>query len=287
MTRGRTPCSTASNAWTTTTAPGTAEQQARAYIAAGAAAGIADVRVGSIFYGDMPCAYWPVHPATAVRPDYLTTTSYPVFVLASSTDPATPYAGALRVMSHLTNGYLIVQPGGPHIIFGRGNACPDDTITRFLVEGVTPGTRFVNCDFTGTDPYVSIPAYDVADYRDALAAMTAMDDEINTSADYWNWDGVDPLTYGCLFGGSIEYTAYRNGYKAALDDCALTDRLPLTGDATIDTTRGTFALRVTGPSATSLAYGRDAKGRTSVTGTWFGEPASLAGQVAASARQHD
>ena len=117
--------------------------------------------------------------------------------------------------------------------------------------------------------------------------MTAMDDEINTSADYWNWDGVDPLTYGCLFGGSIEYTAYGNGYKAALDDCALTDRLPLTGDATIDTTRGTFALRVTGPSATSLAYGRDAKGRTSVTGTWFGEPASLAGHVAASARQHD
>ena len=266
---------------------GTAEQRARAYIAAGAAAGVADVRVGSIFYGDMPCAYWPVHPATAARPDYLTTTPYPVFVLASSTDPATPYAGALRVMSHLTDGYLIVQPGGPHIIFGRGNACPDDTITRFLVEGVLPGTRFVTCDFTGTDPYVSIPAYDVADYRDALAAMTAMDDEINTSADYWNWDGVDPLTYGCLFGGSIEYTAYRNGYKAALDDCALTDRLPLTGDATIDTTRGTFALKVTGPSATSLEYGRDAKGRTSVTGTWFGEPASLAGQVAASARQHD
>ena len=102
-----------------------------------------------------------------------------------------------------------------------------------------------------------------------------------------NWDGIDPLTYGCLFGGSIEYTAYRNGYKAALDDCALTDRLPLTGDATIDTTRGTFALRVTGPSATSLAYGRDAKGKTSVTGTWFGKPASLSGQVAASARQHD
>ena len=190
-------------------------------------------------------------------------------------------------MSHLTNGYLIVQPGGPHIIFGRGNACPDDAITRFLVEGVLPGTRFVNCDFTGTDPYVSIPAYDVADYRDALAALTAMDDEINTSADYWDWDGVDPLAYGCLFGGSIGYTAYRNGYKAALDDCALTDRLPLTGDATIDTTRGTFALRVTGPSATNLAYGRDAKGRTSVTGTWFGKPASLAGQVEASVRQHD
>ena len=135
----------------------------------------------------------------------------------------------------------------------------------------------------GTDPYVSIPAYDVADYRDALAAMTAMDDEINTSADYWNWDGVDPLTYGCLFGGSIEYTAYRNGYKAALDDCALTDRLPLTGDATIDTTRGTFALRVTGPSATSLAWARRQGRRRH--GTWFGSrPRSPARSRSAAAR---
>ena len=39
-----------------------------------------------------------------------------------------------------------------------------------------------------------------------------------------------------------------------------------------------------GPPAT---IGRDAKGRTSVTGTWFGEPASLAGHLVASARQHD
>ena len=127
------------------------------------------------------------------------------------------------------DGYLLVQPGGPHVIFGRGDACPDDTVTAFLLDGVLPGTRFVTCDFTGTDPYVPIPAATVADYRDALAAMTAMDDEINTSADYRYWDGVDPLAYGCLFGGSIEYTRHRNGYKAALDDCEFTDGLPLTG----------------------------------------------------------
>jgi pimeloyl-ACP methyl ester carboxylesterase len=265
--------------------PGTGEQRAQRYITAGNAADVAHGRVGSIFYGDMPCAYWPARPPTPARPDYLTDTPYPVFVLASTTDPATPYAGALRIMSHLTDGYLLIHPGGPHIIFGRENACPDDDITAFLVDGVRPGTRFITCDFTGTDPYVSIPAAKVKDYRDALAAMTAMDDEINYSADYWNWDGVDPLAYGCLFDGSIEYTAFRNGYKAALDDCEFTDGLPLTGNATIDTTRNTFVLKVTGPSATNLEYKRDAKGKTSVTGTYFGKPASMAGQAAAPARQ--
>lgn len=260
--------------------PGSADQRGRAYIAAGTAADVEHSRVGSIFYGDMPCAYWPVHPSTADRPDYLTDTPYPVFVLASTTDPATPYAGALRIMRQLTDGYLVIQPGGPHVIFGRGDACPDDTVTAFLLDGGRPRTRFVTCDFTGTDPYIPIPALTVTDYRDALAAMTAMDDEINFSADYRKWDRVDPLAYGCLFGGSIEYTLSRNGFTAALDDCEFSDGLPLTGSATIDRTRGTFAMKVTGSSGTNLKYGRDARGRTSVSGTYLGKPVSLSGQVA-------
>lgn len=259
---------------------GTAAQRAAAYIAAGTAADVADVRMGSVFYGDLPCAYWPVHPPTADRPDFLTSTRYPVFILASTTDPATPYTGALRIMQHLTDGYLIVEPGGPHVIFGRGDPCPDDPITTFLVDGKRPGTRFITCDFTGTDPYVPIPAETVAEYRDALAAMRAMDDELTTSADYRAWDGEEPLAYGCTFGGSIEYTAHRDGDMATLDECEFTDGLPLTGSATIDMTRGTFVLKATGPSATSLQYGRDARGRTSVTGTWFGKQVALSGQVA-------
>jgi pimeloyl-ACP methyl ester carboxylesterase len=264
---------------------GTAAQRAAAYLAAATAADVADVRLGSVFYGDLPCAYWPVHPPTADRPDFLTKTPYPVFILASTTDPATPYAGALRIMQHLTDGYLIVEPGGPHVIFGRGDPCPDDPVTTFLVDGQRPGTRFITCDFTGTDPYVPIPADTVAEYRDALAAMTAMDDELHASADYLAWDGEEPLTYGCTFGGSIEYTAHRDGDMATLDACEFTDGLPLTGRATIDMTRGTFVLKATGPSATSLQYGRDSGGRASVTGTWFGKPVALSGQVAVRQRR--
>ena len=258
---------------------GSGDQRAKAYIAAGAAAGLVQMRVGSAFYGDLPCAYWPAHPSSVDRGDYLSYTPYPVFVLTSATDPATPYSGALRVMSHLDGGYLIVKPGGPHIIFGRGDPCVDDPITTFLVDGQTPGTRFITCDFTGTDPYVPIPAETVSEYRDALAAMTAMDDELNTSADYRAWDGEGPLTYGCIFGGSIEYTAHRDGDTAALDECEFSHGLALTGRATIDITRGTFVLKAIGSSGTSLQYGRDARGRTSVTGTWFGETVALSGQV--------
>jgi pimeloyl-ACP methyl ester carboxylesterase len=256
---------------------GSAANRVDQYLAAGVAAHVDRVRLGSIFYGDLPCAFWPSHPPTQARPDYLRSTPFPVFVLGSTFDPATAYPNAVRIASHLKDGYLIIAEGGPHVIFGRGNACPDDLITAFLVDGTRPSSRSIRCDFTGTDPYVSIPAKQVQGYDDALDAMTATDDEINTSADYWGWDGGDDLVYGCLFGGTIRYHAVAAGYRETLTGCAFTSGLPLTGTATINTNKETFRLDVTSPGGTKLSYRRDADGNTSVTGTWFGQPVSLAG----------
>ncbi len=254
---------------------GTPDASAQAYLAAGARAGMRSVRLGSVFYGDLPCASWPAHPATSTRPAPLTHTPYPVFVLASSTDPATPYAGALRIFGRLDNAYLIVQPGGPHIIFGRGNACPDDLITAFLVDGQVPAHRRTFCDWAGVDAYVSIPAQTVAGYADALDAMAAVDDEINNNGDYWYWDGTGTLQYGCLDGGWIAYVASDTGADLRLHACAFSGALPLTGRGILDSTNGTFSLTVTGPPGTSLAYTRDAGGVRSVVGTWFGTPVSI------------
>ena len=248
---------------------------ARAYLKAGARAGMRDVRLGSVFYGDLPCAYWPVHPATSARPAPLAKTPYPVFVLASTTDPATPYAGALRVFDRLVDAYLIVQPGGPHVIFGRGNACPDDLVTAFLVDGQVPVQRRTYCDWAGVDPYVSIPARNVADYPDALAAVAAVDDEIANNGDYWNWDGGDTLRYGCLAGGWIAYVPSDTSADLELHACAFSRGLGLSGSGILDSTDGTFSLTVTGPQETSLTYARDADGVRSVTGTWFGTPVSI------------
>ncbi|HYC06768.1 MAG TPA: alpha/beta hydrolase [Candidatus Binatia bacterium] len=254
---------------------GTPDQSAAAYLAAGAAAHVSSVRLGSVFYGDLPCAYWPVHPATAARPSYLTHTPFPVFVLASTTDPATPYAGALRIFSHLSNGYLIVEPGGPHVIFGRGNECEDEDVTAWLVDGTLPASRTKSCDYVGVDPYVGIPAGAVSARSSALSAMGGVDDEINNNGDYWNWDGTGHLRFGCLFGGWIGYSPYPDGYKASLHSCSFSRGLPLSGHATIDTTDGTFSMKVTAPGGTKLTYLDDADGNRSVSGRWFGRLVSL------------
>ena len=252
--------------------PGSTFRRSARYLAAGAAADVDEVRLGSIFYGDLPCASWPARPAGrpagVPRPNCL-----PVFVLASTWDPATPFAGALRIAGHLTDRYLIVQPGGDHIIFGRGNACPDDIITAYLVEGRRPAERRTECDFHGVDDYVAVPAEHVDAYPGAMAAMRAMDDEINWSADYQAWDGGERLRYGCLFGGSVTYSSFADGYRVRLRDCAMTDGLSLTGRATIDTTEGTFHLAVTAPGGTDLRYDVDADGHRKVSGIYRGTPA--------------
>lgn len=266
---------------------GSPDQRALDYLMAGIAAGVASVRLGSVFYGDLPCAYWPAHPATNARPGYLTSTPFPVFVLASSTDPATPYAGALRIFDHLTNGYLIVEPGGPHVIFGRGNECEDAAVTAFLVRGVLPGQRETFCPYVGVEPYVGIPAAAVSEYRSgygtghggALAAAGAIDDEINNNPDYWYRDGASTLQFGCLYGGWVRYVPYADGYRVGLHSCAFSAGLALTGTATIDTTNGTFSFFASarGGSAggrTNLVYSRDANGHRAVSGTFLGRRVS-------------
>ena len=56
-----------------------------------------------------------------------------------------------------------------------------------------------------------------------------------------------------------------------------TTGLPLTVKATIDATHETFTLKVRSPGGTNLDYTRDAKGKRTVTGTYFGKTVSLKG----------
>jgi len=254
---------------------GTARREAD-YLAAGVAAGVSSVRLGSIFYGDLPCASWPVHPATEARPEYLTDTPFPIIVLASTTDPATPYAGALRIFENAADGYLITQPGGPHVIFGRGNPCPDELITELLLNGTLPA-RETTCEPMSPDPYLRVPAAVLTEDLGALDAMVATDDEISNSPDFWAWDEVEPLDVGCLQGGRMSFTVTNVGYRVQLRRCELTAGLPLTGHAVIDDVEGTFRLVVESTGGTSLRYLRDADGGVSVTGRWQGERVSESG----------
>ena len=250
--------------------PGTTpEARATTYLQAGHDRGMETATLGSIFYGDLPCAYWPVQPADPNRPAPLTDVPYPTFVLGATLDPATPWANAERIAAHAgKNAYLIVKPGGPHVIFGRGEACPDDIVTAFLEHGTLPDSRRTVCPGDVADDYVPLPPLVATDYPSTKAALRSADDEIINSADYWAWDGEQPLATGCRFGGSISYTPTDSGSSVKLDACSWSGGLGLTGTGVIDDDAGTLSLKVTqaGADGAAVRYTRDAKGNITVKG---------------------
>lgn len=247
------------------------ETRAQAFLDAGRAAGIDSTRLASVFYGDMPCAYWPVRPPSPERPAGLADTGYPVFVMGATLDPATPWANAERIYERLANAYLIVKPGGPHIIFGRGESCPDRIVTAFLVDGEPPAQRRTVCEGDVYDDYVPQAPTLSSTYAGPLDALSSADDQINNDPDYWYWDGVDPLAVGCRSGGSLRYEASDVGYSVTLDACELADGFPLIGTGEINDVSGSFVLDVRVPDG-RLSYERNADGERSVSGRLDGEP---------------
>jgi pimeloyl-ACP methyl ester carboxylesterase len=245
-----------------------------AWLADGVANGINELRLGTTFYGDLPCLYWPTATTRADRPAPLADPDYPVFVMTSTTDPATPIANAMRIYARLDDAYFIQTVGGPHVIFGWGEACPDEVIGAYLAEGTPPRTRVLTCDGAVADEFVPLAAARVGDYDDALDLMTSMDDQILTTDDYQNRLDDVAITMGCDFGGTLTYTPTDSGTAIDLDGCAFTPGAALSGTGTVDDDAGTFELDVTG-EGDDLHYERDADGNTSVRGTYDGETVRL------------
>lgn len=254
---------------------GSTDEREAAYLAQGEAEGMAAHRLGSVYYGDLPCASWPAHRSSSEPSDYLRTDAYPILVLASTTDPATPYAGARRIFEQAGDGYLVSQPGGPHVIYGRGNACPDDLVTALLVDREPPSSRETECEPMAPDPYVRLPPESASADDDAALVLLAVDDEILFSPDFWVWTGSGKMTVGCLHGGSMGYTVTDVGWDVTLSGCEIVGGLPLTGVGSADDEEGSFVMSVTAPGGTELDYQRDVDYNLAVTGTWFGSPVDI------------
>ena len=216
----------------------TPEERATAYLNSGRQLGVDSLRMGALFYGDLPCAWWPAQPETVDRPPLVVEVPFPMFVLGATLDPATPWANGERIAASAGgNAWVIVKPGGPHVIFGRGEACPDDLVTAFLVRGAVPKEPRTVCPGNVADDYVRLPPLIATAYRDTRAALRSADIEIVNSVDYWFWDAEEPLEAGCRFGGTIRYTPSDTGARLRLDACSWSSGLALTGTGVSMTTR--------------------------------------------------
>jgi pimeloyl-ACP methyl ester carboxylesterase len=202
-----------------------------------------NLRLGSIFYGDLPCAFWPNRSTEGDRPEQLEAEGIPTMVLGATADPATPYSNGVSVWSRLADGFLMTQGGGPHVIFGRGNACPDEDTTAFILDGTAPSVS--TCDGVVVDIYQPLLPESIDGFEDPETMFDAVEWEIYYLPESYYWDGIEDSGAGCNLGGTVGFVATDVGYDYEFADCALTDGLVLSGTGSYDFDTDTFALDVT------------------------------------------
>ncbi|MCS6909564.1 MAG: alpha/beta hydrolase [Anaerolineales bacterium] len=232
-------------------------------------------RMTGVFYGDLPCVYWPVRTTNFDRPEPLVAEGIPVLVLGATADPATPYRQVVEVFRRLDNAYLITQTGGPHVIFGRGVRCVDDLVTDFLVHNRLPAQRETMCDGVVTDDYVPLAPTNAGAFASPLEALTSAESEINYLPEYYYWDGETTTDAGCTFGGTLRFEPRGKRTLFSFHKCTFTRNFRFSGFGSYDANRDRFTMDVmtTGRWACNLKYSRTGD-RTKVTGVCDGQRVS-------------
>jgi pimeloyl-ACP methyl ester carboxylesterase len=255
----------------------TPEERALNFIKAGDEIDNSLPRLASVFYGDMPCVFWPYPQEDQTRPVPLKAEGIPTLVLSGTTDPATPYSGAEAVYSQLADGYLVTETGGPHVIFGWGNECVDGLVAEFLVEDKLPTARETTCEGVVADEFVSLAPQDAAEFATPLEAMVSVDNEINYLPEYYYMSYTIARAISCPFGGKFAFDSNDTSDIYTLTECAFSDGFVMTGTGSYNYDEELFTLEVdvTGLKDGSLTYTRDSEGTLHVTGTYGGETVDL------------
>ncbi|WP_446019454.1 alpha/beta hydrolase [Agromyces arachidis] len=88
-------------------------------------------------YGDIACLSWP-YRSELERVAITAPGAAPILVLGTTGDPSTPHAWAVAVASQLESGVLVTRTGEGHTAFNKGDACVDDVVEQYLLDGVVP-----------------------------------------------------------------------------------------------------------------------------------------------------
>lgn len=250
----------------------TPAEKAENYLRAGDAVEGRIPRLAALFYGDLPCAYWPAATTTLTRPAPLTAEGIPTLVLGATADPATPVGNGRQVFERLSDGYLITKEGGPHVIYGYGNACPDDIVTDFLVKDLRPAARELTCEGVVVADYVPLAPRTAAAFANPLEALASVETEINYLPEYYYWDGAAAAGAGCSQKGAVQFAPDGPRDAFTLQACAFTSKVVVTGTGSYHPGQDRFVLDValSGRWACELRYVRHGD-QTRVTGKCDGK----------------
>ena len=209
----------------------------------------------------LPCAFWPAKGKVG-RPEPFTGGSYPTMILNSDADPATPISNGYAVFDRVKNGYMITMQGGPHVIMGRDEACPDKIVLGLMLDDQIPLAHEQICETALTRSYVPLTLRDPADAEDPLKVARGVETELERFPEFY-WDlGSDPVSVGCDHGGKIEARETKTGRKYRFRNCALWPELRISGTASAhqegdDSDDITLAIDVAGSHRGHLNYHHD------------------------------
>jgi pimeloyl-ACP methyl ester carboxylesterase len=198
---------------------GSSQERARAYLRAGDEIEQRYPYMSGGFYGDFPCVFWPGQQNTQ-RPESLSAEGVPTLVLGATADPATPVGMGEAVFSRLDDGYLITAEGGDHVIFGRGDSCPDNIVTAFLLEGSTPAARESRCNKGVISDYTALPPANASEFATVEEVLSALYDEIYYLPEYYYWDFITPASVGCRYSGLMTFKPTNAGAAFEFENCA-------------------------------------------------------------------
>lgn len=234
----------------------------------------------SYFLERLACAYWP-HQGPDTRPAPYAGGDFPTLVLNGDHDPITPITMAYSVFDNARNAYGVFMRGGPHVIWGRGLACPDNIVQALLYDGILPAAREQQCEQDPIGDYTPLTLTDPAQRADPFTVARAVEVELLNYIPLAAWDGEQPTTFGCPLGGTLTATPTEQGTDFAFADCRFWPDLAFSGtgvqlsaDAPDDGI--TLNLAFTGAVAGDLTYlHRTTDEAFSLTGSWNGKPAHL------------
>lgn len=93
--------------------------------------------VAPYWAGPDPCEAWPF-PAAGVREPIAAEGAAPIVVVGTTNDPATPYEWSVSLAEQLSSGVLVTRVGEGHTGYNKGNACVDEAVEAYLLEGTVP-----------------------------------------------------------------------------------------------------------------------------------------------------
>ena len=125
----------------------------------------------------------------------------------------------------------LTMSGGPHVIFGRGNECPDAAVTAWMVDGTLPAERENTCPGRVMTTYIPLTPVEVDTVEEG---MNGLDLELSFAAEYIYWDFADLLTVGCTYGGTVEFVPTDTGELWNLNDCAMFPNFSVSGTGILD-----------------------------------------------------